>query len=57
MTPYVSDPSCLVWRAYGVATLSRLLEIIGLFYKRASSKRPYSAQENYDVIHVCMHHV
>jgi len=30
---------------YGVATISRLLKIIGLFCKRALSKRRYSAKE------------
>ena len=30
---------------YGVATISRLLKIIGLFRKRALSKRLYSAKE------------
>ena len=33
---------------YGVATSSRLLEIIGLFCKRALSKRQYSAKETYN---------
>jgi len=32
---------------YGVATISRLLKIIGLFCKRALEKRPYSAKETY----------
>jgi len=31
--------------AYGVATISRLLQIIGLFCKRALSDRLYSAKE------------
>jgi len=31
-----------------VATISRLLKIIGLFCKRALYKRPYSAKETYD---------
>jgi len=30
-------------RYYGVAMTTRLLKIIGLFYKRAPKKRPYSA--------------
>jgi len=30
---------------YGVATISRLLKIIGLFCKRALEKRQYSAKE------------
>jgi len=32
-------------RCYGVATISRLLKSIGLFCKRALSKRRYSAKE------------
>ena len=32
---------------YGVATISRLLKIIGLFCKRALLKRRYSANETY----------
>ena len=35
-----------VW--YEVPSISRLLEIIGLFCKRALSKRPYSAKETYN---------
>ena len=35
-------------REYGVATISRLLKIIGLFCKRALQKRLYSAKETYD---------
>jgi len=31
-----------------VATISRLLKIIGLFYKRALQKRLYSAKETYN---------
>jgi len=33
---------------YGVASISRLLKIIGLFCKRAWLKRRYSAKETYD---------
>jgi len=33
---------------YGVATISRLLKMIGLFCKRAQEKRRYSAKETYD---------
>jgi len=33
---------------YGVATISRLLKIIGLFCKRALEKRLYSAKETYN---------
>ena len=32
----------------GVATMSRLLQIIGLFCKRALLKRQYSAKETYN---------
>ena len=35
---------------YGVAIISRLLKIIGLFCKRAPSKRLYSVKETYNVI-------
>ena len=35
-------------RPYGVATISRLLQIIGLFCKRALLKRLYFAKETYD---------
>jgi len=35
-------------RFYGVATISRLLRIIGLFCKRAVWKRRYSAKETYN---------
>jgi len=34
---------------YGVATISRLLKIIGLCCKRALRKRLYSAQETYNL--------
>jgi len=43
---------------YGVATISRLLKIKGLFCKRALQKRRYSAKETYnskDAIHVACH--
>jgi len=33
---------------YGVATISRLLKIIGLFCKRALQKRRYSAKETHN---------
>ena len=35
--------------SYGVATISRLREIIGLFYKRALYKRRYFAKETYNL--------
>jgi len=38
---------CVVRSTYGVASISRLLEIIGLFCKRAQLKRLYSAKETY----------
>jgi len=41
------DVSCTK-KPYGVATISRLLKITGLFCKRAPSKRLYSASETYD---------
>ena len=34
---------------YGAATISRLLKITGLFYKRALCKRRYSAKETYNL--------
>ena len=34
--------------AYEVATIRRLLKLIGLFCKRALYKRLYSAKETYD---------
>jgi len=33
---------------YGVATMSRILKIIGLFCKKTLQKRRYSAKETYD---------
>jgi len=36
------------WYLYGVATISRLLKITGLFCKRAQLKRWFSAKETYD---------
>ena len=36
----------LLW--YGVATISSLLKILGLFHKRALYKRRYSAKETYN---------
>jgi len=45
----------IIWRSrlihtcdYGVATISRLLQIIGLFCKRALQKRLYSVKETYN---------
>ena len=34
--------------SYGVATMSRLLKIMGLFCKRALQNRRYSAKETYN---------
>ena len=34
---------------YGVATISRLLKVIGLFCQRAQEKRLYSANETYNL--------
>jgi len=57
---------------YGVATISRLLKIIGLFCKRVLQKRPIFSKETYNlkeptsrshpivcghVAHMCMSHV
>ena len=39
---------CACVNRYEVATVSRLLKIIGLFCKRALLKRLYSAKETYD---------
>jgi len=39
---------CYITSCYGVATISRLLKIIGLFGKRAQLKRLYSAKETYN---------
>jgi len=38
----------LLFSHYGVATISRLLKIIGLFCKRALLKMLYSAKETYN---------
>ena len=49
---YEFTPTCtysLCRHAYGVATMSSLLEIIGLFCKRALRKRLWSAKETYDL--------
>jgi len=35
--------------SFGVATMSRLLQMIGFFCKRALSKRRYSAEETYNL--------
>jgi len=43
-----SSTFCSVTHSYGVATISRLLQIIGLFCKRAPQKRLYSTKETYD---------
>jgi len=45
---HVSESCLRMGESYGVATVSRLLKIIGLFCKRALSKRGYSAKETYD---------
>ena len=39
-----------IFFSYGVATISRLLKIAGLFCKRALSKRRHSAKETYNFI-------
>jgi len=43
-----SELSGRYWIDDGVATISRLLKIIGLFFKRALWKRLYSAKETYN---------
>ena len=45
---YCIHPLYLLCTIYGMATISRLLKIIGLFCKRAFENRPYSAKETYD---------
>ena len=48
-TSHDINESChCVISTYGVATISRLLKIIGLLCKRALQKRRYSAKETYD---------
>jgi len=42
------DVICACVCGHGVATISRLLEIIDLFYKKVHLKRLYSAKESYD---------
>jgi len=39
----------MVWHHYGVATINRLLKIIGLFCKRALQKRPIFCKETNDL--------
>ena len=45
----LSECICRCGSCYGVATISRLLKITGLFCKRALWKRLYSAKETYHV--------
>ena len=44
-----TNAMCVTQDQYGVATISRLLKIVGLFCKRALSKRLYSAKETWTV--------
>ena len=44
---WLIDSPCACHYSYGVATISSLLKIIGLFCKRALLKRNYSAEETY----------
>ena len=44
---FTQKTECLCVAAYGVATISRLLKIIGLFCKNPLQKRRYSAKETY----------
>jgi len=52
VTELISEPATVHWicnvRHYVVATISRLLKIIGLFCKRALQKRRHSAKETYN---------
>jgi len=45
---HVAVMSHMIYMRYGVATISRLLQILGLFCKRALYKRRYSAKETYN---------
>ena len=46
---YMWRPSCVAHvRYYEVTKISRLIQIIGLFCKRALEKKPYSAKETYN---------
>jgi len=45
---YILYTLCITRVCYGVATISRLLKIMGLFCKRALKKRQYSAKETYN---------
>jgi len=42
-------PRVCTAQGYGVASISRLLKIVGLFCKRALSKRRYSQKETYNL--------
>jgi len=46
---YIYTPLQAVCPCYGVATISRLLEFIGLFCKKALYKRLYSTKETYNL--------
>jgi len=43
------DSCDVCWGQYGVATISRLLKIIGLFCKRTLQKRPIFSKETYNL--------
>jgi len=47
-TEYIERQFSTWTTPYGVATISRILKIIGLFCKRALQKRLYSAKETYN---------
>ena len=51
-TNFARTASQISSRRYGVATISRLLKIIGLFCKRALIKRRYSAKGRFRRYHV-----
>jgi len=46
---HIFERQTYVTYRYGVATISRLLKMIGLFCKRALEKRRYSAKETYNL--------
>jgi len=47
---YTSFGKCVYTSVYGVAMISKLLKLIGLFCKRALWKRLYSTKETYNLI-------
>ena len=49
MTPYIPVKHGMMTYLYGVPTISRPLQIVGLFWKRAQQKRLFSAKETYNL--------